>query len=157
MTDGDDLNRRRFEPESSDHDDGRKERDLSHSHLNPNVLSAGAEAWSSALSISELQEQNRQAMRSSSFYFPLIPSETEASLKSKTLLLPVVSTANIAQLAVDLIISTLGLTRLGILDDRHLVPAVGARENGESGVTLPLECRPRFLVNVYFFTIFWGI
>lgn len=52
---------------------------------------------------------------------------------------PIVSTGNVAQLAIDLMISTLGLKRVGILDSRDLVPTVGGREDGEEGITTPLE------------------
>lgn len=50
-----------------------------------------------------------------------------------------VSTANIGQLAVDLLISSLDLHRIGTFDPRDLVPVVGAREDDEPGVTTPLE------------------
>jgi len=52
---------------------------------------------------------------------------------------PVVSTANIAQLAVDLLITSLSLRLIGVFDSRDLVPVVGGREDGEEGVTTPLE------------------
>lgn len=55
------------------------------------------------------------------------------------ILQPIVSTANIGQLAADLLISSLNLHRVGILNPRDLVPVVGAREDGEPGVTTPLE------------------
>jgi len=57
----------------------------------------------------------------------------------KTLVIPCVSTANVAQLAVDLLIASLSLRRVGVFDPGDLVPVVGARENGEEGVTSPLE------------------
>lgn len=49
------------------------------------------------------------------------------------------SVANVAQLAVDLLIATLNLKRIGIFDARDLIPVVGGREEGEEGVTTPLE------------------
>ncbi|KAI0320924.1 hypothetical protein OF83DRAFT_1206456, partial [Amylostereum chailletii] len=52
---------------------------------------------------------------------------------------PIVSTANVSQLASDLLISSLELKCVGVFDPRDLVPVVGGRENGEEGVTLPLE------------------
>jgi proteasome assembly chaperone 2 len=52
----------------------------------------------------------------------------------------VVSTANVAQLAVDLMIATLSLVRVAVLDPRYCVPVVGAREDGLNGITTPIEC-----------------
>lgn len=49
------------------------------------------------------------------------------------------STANVAQLAVDLLISSLGLHRIGVFDPQHVVPVVGAPESEEEGLTVPLE------------------
>jgi len=51
----------------------------------------------------------------------------------------VVSTANVAQLAVDLMIATLSLVRVAVLDPRYCVPVVGAREDGLNGITTPIE------------------
>jgi len=51
----------------------------------------------------------------------------------------VVSTANVAQLAVDLMIATLSLVRVAVLDSRYCVPVVGAREDGLNGITTPIE------------------
>jgi len=63
-----------------------------------------------------------------------------ASLKDTTLIIPIVSTANLPQLAVDLLISSLALERVGILDGGLLLlPVVGGREDGLLGVTTPLE------------------
>jgi len=54
---------------------------------------------------------------------------------------PVVSTANIAQLAVDLLIASFSLRVIGVFDSRDLVPVVGGREGGEEeGISTPLEC-----------------
>jgi proteasome assembly chaperone 2 len=62
---------------------------------------------------------------------------------------PVISTANIGQLAVDLLIASLSLHRVGVFDARDLVPVVGGREDGELGVTTPLErTRSRFRIYV---------
>ena len=49
------------------------------------------------------------------------------------------STANISQLAADLLISSLSLRAIGMFDSRDLVPVIGGREDGQEGVTLPLE------------------
>jgi proteasome assembly chaperone 2 len=52
---------------------------------------------------------------------------------------PVVSTANIAQLAVDLLIASLSLRVIGVFDSRDLVPVVGGREDEGEGISTPLE------------------
>jgi hypothetical protein len=54
-----------------------------------------------------------------------------------------VSTANIAQLAVDLLISSLSLRVLGVFDSRDLVPIVCGREDDVEGISTPLECELR--------------
>lgn len=51
------------------------------------------------------------------------------------------SAANIAQLTVDLLIASLSLRVIGIFDSRDLVPVIGGREDGEEGVSTPLECQ----------------
>jgi proteasome assembly chaperone 2 len=53
-----------------------------------------------------------------------------------------VSAANIAQLAADLLIASLSLHLVGVFDSRDLVPVVGGREDGEEGVSTPLEREP---------------
>ena len=50
------------------------------------------------------------------------------------------STANIAQLAVDLLIASLSLQVIGVFDSRDLVPIVGGREDDAEGICTPLEC-----------------
>ena len=58
---------------------------------------------------------------------------------------PVVSTANIAQLAVDMLIASFSLRLIGVFDSRDLVPVVGGREGKEEeGISTPLECELRF-------------
>jgi hypothetical protein len=54
-----------------------------------------------------------------------------------------VSTANIAQLAVDLLIASLSLRVIGVFDSRDLVPVVGGREDDVEGISTPLECELR--------------
>ncbi|KAF7306075.1 Proteasome assembly chaperone 2 [Mycena chlorophos] len=66
-----------------------------------------------------------------------IPTQ-DFPLAGKTIVVPVVSTANVSQLAADLLIATLSLERIGIFDSTFLVPALGAREDGP-GVSTPLE------------------
>jgi len=73
----------------------------------------------------------------STFYYPKITSSVD--LERKVLVVPVVSIANVSQLAADLLISSLGLHRVGIFDPRDVVPVVGARDDGEEGITTPLE------------------
>jgi hypothetical protein len=51
----------------------------------------------------------------------------------------VVSAANVGQLAVDLLIASLALERIGAFEPSDLVPVVGGREAGEEGITMPLE------------------
>ncbi|KAJ7188023.1 PAC2 family-domain-containing protein [Mycena filopes] len=63
---------------------------------------------------------------------------TTFQLTGKTLIVPVVSTANVSQLAADLLIATLSLERIGIFDSASLVPVVGSLEDGV-GVSTPLE------------------
>jgi len=61
------------------------------------------------------------------------------SFQNATIIIPMVSTANLGQLAVDLLVSSLGLERLGIFDSEFVFPVVGGREDGSTGVTTPLE------------------
>jgi len=68
-----------------------------------------------------------------------IHSNSGLHLEGKTLIVPVVSTANVAQLAVDLLIATLSLVRVAVLDSRYCVPVVGAREDDLNGITTPIE------------------
>jgi proteasome assembly chaperone 2 len=51
----------------------------------------------------------------------------------------VVSTANVSQLAADLLITSLSLKRVALVDPKYFIPAVGGRDDGEAGVTVPLE------------------
>ncbi|GAW04316.1 proteasome assembly chaperone 2 [Lentinula edodes] len=68
-----------------------------------------------------------------------MPLLNDENLSGKTLIIPVVSTANVAQLSVDLLISSLGLVRIAALDSKYFIPLVGSRENGELGITTPFE------------------
>ncbi|KDQ57634.1 hypothetical protein JAAARDRAFT_35326 [Jaapia argillacea MUCL 33604] len=69
------------------------------------------------------------------FFTPAI----NCAIASKVLVIPVVSSANVSQLAVDLLIASLSLRKIGVLDPSDVVPVIGAREEGEMGVTTPLE------------------
>ncbi|KZP34478.1 hypothetical protein FIBSPDRAFT_719681 [Athelia psychrophila] len=60
-------------------------------------------------------------------------------LTGKTCIVPVVSTANVSQLAVDLLIASLALKQIGVFAGKCFVPVVGGREEGEEGITTPLE------------------
>ncbi|KIJ68149.1 hypothetical protein HYDPIDRAFT_83335 [Hydnomerulius pinastri MD-312] len=66
-------------------------------------------------------------------------STTSYKLTGKILIVPIVSVANVAQLAADLFIASLNLDRVGVFDPKYLVPAVGAREDDAPGITTPLE------------------
>lgn len=55
---------------------------------------------------------------------------------------PIVSTANIGQLAVDLLIASFSLQRIAVFDPTYFVPVVGAREDGLEGITTALEREP---------------
>ncbi|KAJ7859695.1 PAC2 family-domain-containing protein [Mycena leptocephala] len=67
------------------------------------------------------------------------PTAAKLQLTGKTLIVPVVSTANVSQLAADLLIASLSLERIGFFDSSFLVPVVGSCEDGASGVSTPLE------------------
>ncbi|KAI9442222.1 PAC2 family-domain-containing protein [Lactarius indigo] len=71
------------------------------------------------------------------FYHPVLPFTLHGKDLGRRQ--PVVSIANIAQLAVDLLIASLSLRKIGIFDSRDLVPVIGGREDGEEGITTPLE------------------
>ncbi|KAK7472657.1 hypothetical protein VKT23_000770 [Stygiomarasmius scandens] len=64
---------------------------------------------------------------------------SKLDLAGKILIVPIVSTANVSQLAVDLLIVSLGLTRQAIIDPGYFIPVVGGREDDEVGVTTPAE------------------
>jgi predicted ATP-grasp superfamily ATP-dependent carboligase len=51
-----------------------------------------------------------------------------------------VSTANVGQLAADVLIASLRLERIGVFDPKYFIPVVGAREDGRPGITTPYEC-----------------
>ncbi|KAF8894080.1 PAC2 family-domain-containing protein [Infundibulicybe gibba] len=72
---------------------------------------------------------------STPFYIPV----GDVGLAGKTIIIPVVSIANVAQLAADLLISNLSLQHIGIFNPAFLIPAVGGREDGQEGITTPLE------------------
>ncbi|TFK53630.1 hypothetical protein OE88DRAFT_1655846 [Heliocybe sulcata] len=78
------------------------------------------------------------------FYIPKV----DFSLAGKTLVVPIVSTGNVSQLAVDLLIASLGLQHIGIFDPRDVIPVIAAREDGEPGVTTPIELYGKVGVDV---------
>jgi predicted ATP-grasp superfamily ATP-dependent carboligase len=55
-----------------------------------------------------------------------------------------VSTANVGQLAVDLLIASLRLERIGVFNPQYFIPVVGAREDACPGITTPYECKSVF-------------
>jgi len=57
--------------------------------------------------------------------FNFIPYAESPSFSGDTLILPAVSHGNVGQLAVELLINTLGAERAGIIDTRAVVPIVG--------------------------------
>ncbi|PFH53780.1 hypothetical protein AMATHDRAFT_136745 [Amanita thiersii Skay4041] len=69
------------------------------------------------------------------FVYPL----SNANIAGKTLVIPIISTANVSQLAADLLIATFSLTRLATFDTSYFIPVVGAREDGAPGITTPFE------------------
>jgi len=60
-----------------------------------------------------------------------------------------VSAANVAQLAADLLIASLSLRLIGVFDSCDLVPVVGGRDDGEEGVSTPLEREPSAQLSVF--------
>ncbi|KAF7428291.1 hypothetical protein PC9H_007512 [Pleurotus ostreatus] len=79
------------------------------------------------------------------FFHSTAPNYT---LKGKNLLIPVVSTANLPQLAADILIASLSLQLVGIFDPQYFIPAVGARDEGQEGITTPFELFGRDDLNV---------
>jgi len=79
-----------------------------------------------------------------SFFYPA----EGIKLAAKTLIVPVVSAANVSQLALDLLIASLSLKQIGVFDSKDLVPVVGSREDGEEGITTPLELYGRDGVDI---------
>ncbi|KAE9411227.1 hypothetical protein BT96DRAFT_869853 [Gymnopus androsaceus JB14] len=70
---------------------------------------------------------------------PFLNPATNPNLSGKTLIIPMVSSAFVACLSVDLLISSLGLARIAVLDSRYFIPMVGSRDNEEYGITTPFE------------------
>ncbi|KAF9263375.1 hypothetical protein L218DRAFT_959402 [Marasmius fiardii PR-910] len=60
------------------------------------------------------------------------------NLSGKTVVIPVVSTANVAQLAADLLIASLGLVRIAVFDSKYGIPLVGTSEDG-AGIATAFE------------------
>jgi len=69
------------------------------------------------------------------FFYPV----TQVKFTGKTLIIPIVSVANVAQLAGDLLIASYSLQMLGICDSKDLVPVVGGREDEQPGIATPIE------------------
>ncbi|KAF8650409.1 hypothetical protein AX16_005216 [Volvariella volvacea WC 439] len=67
------------------------------------------------------------------------PTNQQVQLSSRILIIPVVSTANVSQLAADLLIASLSLQRLGVFEPDYFIPVVAGREDNAPGITTPLE------------------
>ncbi|KAF9051110.1 hypothetical protein BDZ89DRAFT_1056982 [Hymenopellis radicata] len=68
------------------------------------------------------------------FYYPI----KQAAL-NKPLILPIVSAANVSQLAADLLIESLSLQHIGTFDPGYFIPMAGGRENDEAGISTACE------------------
>ncbi|KAL0956350.1 hypothetical protein HGRIS_002500 [Hohenbuehelia grisea] len=79
------------------------------------------------------------------FYTPIAPN---FALTGKSIIIPVVSCANVGQLAVDLLISSLELRVVGVFNARYFIPVVGRREDSEEGITTPFELYGRDGVDI---------
>ncbi|KIY74317.1 hypothetical protein CYLTODRAFT_484638 [Cylindrobasidium torrendii FP15055 ss-10] len=73
---------------------------------------------------------------------PFYTPKANVSLE-KTLILPVVSAANVSQLAADLLIASLSLKCIGSFDPGYFIPMVGSREDGEDGICTACELYSR--------------
>ncbi|KAK7035452.1 hypothetical protein VNI00_011745 [Paramarasmius palmivorus] len=69
---------------------------------------------------------------------PFFNALADIPLAGKTLIIPVVSTANVSQLAADLLIASLGLVRIAVFDSRYGIPLVGSSEDG-TGIATAFE------------------
>ena len=65
--------------------------------------------------------------------------DSTISFEGSTLLLPIVSLANLPQLTADLLIHTFDLSLVGSLSARDHIPVVGALESGGDGFLTPVE------------------
>ncbi|KAF8639494.1 hypothetical protein AX17_001399 [Amanita inopinata Kibby_2008] len=65
--------------------------------------------------------------------------DSKLNIAEKTLVIPIVSTANVSQLAADILIASFSLKRLATFDPSYFVPVIGGRDDEEPGVTLPFE------------------
>ncbi|KIY44426.1 hypothetical protein FISHEDRAFT_67535 [Fistulina hepatica ATCC 64428] len=64
----------------------------------------------------------------------------QIDLRDRVLIVPVVSTANVSQLAADVMIASFFLQRIQSLDlAKYLIPVVGARDDNVPGIVTPLE------------------
>ncbi|KAF8919886.1 PAC2 family-domain-containing protein [Mucidula mucida] len=68
------------------------------------------------------------------FYYPI-----KQTAFNKPLILPIVSAANVSQLAADLLIESLSLQHIGTFDPGYFIPMIGGRENDEAGVSTACE------------------
>ncbi|RHZ79675.1 hypothetical protein Glove_142g46 [Diversispora epigaea] len=66
-----------------------------------------------------------------------IPENDNCIFTGSTLILPAISIGNVPQLAVDLLITTLNLQRIGFLEDENVLPISGA--SAGNGITVAIE------------------
>ncbi|KAF8737391.1 hypothetical protein AX14_012891 [Amanita brunnescens Koide BX004] len=74
--------------------------------------------------------------------------ERNSSIAGKILVIPIVSVANVSQLAVDLLIASLSLKYVATLDPSYFIPVIGGRDDGVPGITTPFELYTNDIVNV---------
>ncbi|KAF8348361.1 PAC2 family-domain-containing protein [Amanita rubescens] len=74
--------------------------------------------------------------------------ERNSNIAGKILIVPIVSVANVSQLAVDLLIASLSLKCVATLDPSYFIPVVGGRDDGEPGITTPFELYTNDIVNI---------
>ncbi|CAG8435287.1 5537_t:CDS:2 [Diversispora eburnea] len=69
-----------------------------------------------------------------------IPENDKCIFTGSTLILPAISIGNVPQLAIDLLITTLSLQRIGFLEDENVLPIAGASEHtAGNGITVAIE------------------
>ncbi|KAF8507452.1 PAC2 family-domain-containing protein [Hysterangium stoloniferum] len=73
------------------------------------------------------------------FFTPDSPEFDISTLTTKSLVIPIVSVANVPQLAIDILIASFSLSRLGTFSPKYHVPIVGGRECDQHGVTTAFE------------------
>ncbi|KAF0477756.1 PAC2 family-domain-containing protein [Gigaspora margarita] len=72
-------------------------------------------------------------------FIPVKERENSCKITGSTLILPAISIGNVPQLAVDLLITTLNLQRIGFLEDENVIPVAGVNEHLTRGITVAIE------------------